>query len=128
MALVNLQVRTVDGTYYRQFETDKLSFTRSITRQGKGARKAWRDIFAGHGDAIPESHGVIRWNARRLARRTHLHGATTLHGIRAQYRAAQQDPWAMIDKPEEGPTPESIGRLPRELFGDTQAAPGSDDY
>lgn len=118
MATVTLPVLafrgSVSSTIPRDFEIDELSFTRSITRQGKGARAAWRHQFRSLAE-IPQSHAVIEWNEAR-ARVRAVRGAQPMHGIRSAHRALQGDPWAMIDRPE-----------PIMLHGDEQAAPGSDD-
>ncbi len=106
------------------FEIDKLSFTRSITRQGEGARAAWRHHFR-YLDEIPQSHAVIEWNATRAEFKEFNHQDDPYHGIRAAHRMQQTalaqalrgDPWAMIDRPE-----------PIMLHDDEQAAPGSDDF
>lgn len=122
MATVTLPMRMFRGdrveTISTDFVIDKLSFTRSITRQGKGARAAWRHQFRTLPE-IPQSHAVIEWNSER-AQRVGDHGqysrGNRKYGIRAVHRALQSDPWAMIDKPS-----------PALLHGDEQAAPGSDD-
>lgn len=138
MATVTLPVLALrDGkleSLPTDFEIDKLSFTRSITRQGKGARAAWRHHFRTL-PKIPQSHAVLGWNVRRRQHYANPFGAPIwLHGIRETYRrdvldpelaraelertekALRSDPWAMIDKPS-----------PALLHGDEQAAPGSDD-
>lgn len=106
----------------KTFEIDQLSFTRSITRQGKGARAAWRRQFRTLAE-IPQSHAVIEWNATRAEFKEFNHQDDSYHGIRAKHRDLERlrnqlrgDPWAMIDKPS-----------PIMLHGDEQAAPGSDD-
>lgn len=129
MATVTLPVYTAanhwapfgPSTLRKDFEIDQLSFTRSITRQGKGARAAWRQNFR-YLTEIPQSHEVIEWNARRSELQVRSRSSFTgkprpLHGFRAAHRALQDDPWAMIDKPS-----------PSILHGDEQAAPGSDDF
>ena len=99
----------------KDFEIDQLSFTRSITRQGKGARAAWRHQFRTLPE-VPQSHEAAAWNKRWAAWRD---GGYTrpMYGIRAVLRPFNRDPWAMIDRPE-----------PIMLHGDEQAAPGSDDF
>lgn len=129
MATVTLPVLDfrggVSSTIPRDFEIDELSFTRSITRQGKGARAAWRHHFRTLPE-IPQSHAVLEWNEARARLRgpEGRYPDAPLYGIRAAHRALQGDPWAMIDEPlpTELPSPRPII-----LFGDEQAAPGSDD-
>lgn len=140
MATVTLPVLTIRSgvavTVPKDFEIDQLSFTRSITRQGKGARAAWRHQFRTLPE-IPQSHAVIEWNATRVEFKEFNHQDDSYHGIRETYRrdvldpklaraelertekALQGDPWAMIDVPPANPTPR--------LHTDEQAAPGSDD-
>lgn len=130
MATVTLSVRTSANTYRQDFEIDKLSFTRSIVRQGRGARAAWRCQFShSRFELIPQSHEVLKWNVRRAehyarSRDAFTGAPTPLHGIRAAHRALKGDPWAMIDGP---PSTELPSPRPLILFGDEQAAPGSDD-
>ncbi|QRI45116.1 hypothetical protein QEH45_gp62 [Microbacterium phage Shocker] len=135
MATVTLPVLAfrggVSSTIPRDFEIDKLSFTRSITRQGKGARAAWRHQFSHNRfELIPQSHEVLKWNMRRAAHNARTRDPFTgaprpMHSIRAAHRALlalntpPEDPWAMIDVPLANSTPR--------LHTDEQAAPGSDD-
>lgn len=75
-----------------EFIIAEVSIFRSISRQGKGARAAWRAY------KLPESQEVLGWNERRAA-----WPSGRLPGIRGLYREFhrwakdQPDPWATID-------------------------------
>lgn len=130
MATITLPVYTEAGIVNRQFEMRDLSFAASILDQCKGARKEWRRIVTNlkFPSQAVESDAVLEWNQQRAEFKEFNHQDDSYHGIRKLHRALQGDPWAMIDKPEEGPTPESLEPMRRYLFTDEQATPGSDDY
>lgn len=128
MSTVTLPTYATTGVMAKDYEIDQLSFARSIVRQGKGARKAWRDQFRSM-PAIPQSHEILEWNKQRTAFYAEFGGLFPMHSIRAEYRVYEKhrdlerlrnqlrgDPWAMIDEPRE-----------ILLHTDEQAAPGSDD-
>lgn len=106
MATITLPVASLYGTTEEVFEIDTLSFARSITRQGKGARKAWRHHLGQLRFPVIESDNVREWNVMRSLY------ASPLRGIRAEHRrrmAEQQrinDAWRPIEE---------------------QSAPGADD-
>lgn len=134
MATITLPVVSQHGSTDEVFEIDKLSFARSITRQGMGARKGWRRHLSQLRFPVIESDEVRAWNAHRALYRTDWHDKE-LHGIRAEYRfhllddledALQGDPWAMIDGPTLKPG-DPADTVPAHGWANEQTAPGADD-
>lgn len=113
MATITLPVVSQHGTTEHVFEIDELSFARSITRQGMGARKEWRRHLSQLRFPVIESDNVRHWNDMRIATCTSVtHPTRPLYGIRAESRrrlAERQritDAWRPIEE---------------------QSAPGADD-
>lgn len=115
MSTITLPVASVRGITQEVFEIDGLSFARSITRQGKGARAAWRHHLGQLRFPVIESDEVREWNEHRDQVRDwtpDYDDPRPLHGIRAEARrrAAEQqridDAWRPIEE---------------------QSAPGADD-
>lgn len=71
------------------FVIAEMLVTRSISRQGRGARATWRRF------SLPESSEVLEWNGRRDQVRDwtpDYADPRPLHGIRASHRA-----WLPVD-------------------------------
>ena len=80
------------------FVISEMSVTRSISRQGKGARATWRHL------SLPESREVLQWNAWRRNTLDRLRERDLVpDDVRDQNpRMASRfdmtrDPWATID-------------------------------
>lgn len=122
MATITLPVQTRRTTYRVDFEIDELSFARSIARQGKGARKAWRRAFATLPET-PQSHAVLEWNReRRLVKMGYAERVQSLRAMHRAWLPVEEQRPATFDVVREIQSRDEI-----RLHTDEQAAPGSDD-
>lgn len=132
MATITLPVASQNGTTDEVFEIGTLSFARSITRQGKGARKEWRRHLSQLRFPVIESDECRRWENFRSE--VTLGCVVPLHSIRANYRADKcmpryapaPDPWTMIDGPTLKPG-DPADTVPAHGWANEQSAPGADD-
>jgi len=87
MATITLPVATLTGYVPMQFDIEHdLSFGRRIVRQGKGARKAWREQVRDLKFKVYESDAVVEWNEMRRSGVLMWGADMPMYGIRAAHR------------------------------------------